>query len=233
MRDLVEAKRRWSLPPKIEDAKQGFRGWHERGYLPHRDEPGFIQFVTFHLADSFPESLRSEWAHFAKLENGCEQRKQLEAYLDKGRGECHLRRPGVAKLVEDNIRQFSGHGCAAANRTPSQGARYELRAWVIMPNHVHVLFLVGTASMAETIEAWKKHTGRLANKLLGKRGSFWAEDYFDTYMRDAEHELKTVHYVENNPTKARLVLDPKAWPWSSARFRDGFGKLCLQRSTAL
>jgi len=65
VRDLVEGKRLWSSPPKTEDAKQGFRGWHERGYLPHRDEPGLTQFVTFHLADSFPESLRSEWEHFA------------------------------------------------------------------------------------------------------------------------------------------------------------------------
>ena len=224
VRDLVEGKRLWSSPPKPEDAKQGFRGWHERGYLPHRDEPGLTQFVTFHLADSFPESLRSEWEHFAKIEDDREQRKQLEAYLDKGRGECHLRRPEIAKLVEDNFRQF-GECCGSQSRAPGVPARYELRAWVIMPNHVHVLFKVGVVSMAETVGAWKKHTGRLANKLLGKRGAFWAEDYFDTYMRDAEHEQKTVRYIENNPTKAKLVLDPKEWPWSSTRCRDEYGVL--------
>jgi|SRR5205809_1765840 len=113
------------------------------------------------------------------------------------------------------------------SRAPELAARYELRAWVIMPNHVHVLFKVGTASMSETVGAWKKHTGRLANKLLGNQGAFWAEDYFDTYMRDAERERKTVCYLENNPTKAKLVLDPKAWPWSSARFGDQFGVLRL------
>ncbi len=224
VRDLVEGKRRWSSPPKTADAKQGFRGWHERGYLPHRDEPGLTQFVTFHLADSFPESLRSEWEHFAKIEDDREQRKQLEAYLDKGRGECHLRRPEIAKLVEDNFRQF-GECCGSQSRAPGAPARYELRAWVIMPNHVHVLFKVGVVSMAEIVGAWKKHTGRLANKLLGKRGAFWAEDYFDTYMRDAEHEQKTVRYIENNPTKAKLVLDPKEWPWSSTRCRDEYGVL--------
>jgi putative transposase len=223
VRDLVEDKRYWSSPPKTEDAKQGFRGWHERGYLPHRDEPGLTQFVTFHLADSFPESLRSEWEHFAKIEDAQEQRKLLEAYLDKGRGECHLSRPEIAKLVEDNFRQFSGEDCGSQSRAP----RYELCAWVIMPNHIHVLFKVGVVSMAETLGAWKKHTGRLANKLLGKRGIFWAEDYFDVFMRDADHKLQTVHYIENNPTKAKLVLDPKDWPWSSARFRDEFGVLRL------
>jgi phage gp16-like protein len=46
-------------------------------------------------------------------------------------------------------------------------------------------------------------------------------------MRDAEHERKTVRYIENNPTKAKLVLDPKEWLWSSARVRDEFGVLRL------
>lgn len=126
VRDLVEGKRRWSSTPKPEDAKQGFRGWNERGYLPHRDEPGLTQFVTFRLADGFPESLRSEWEHFAQIENDRERRTELEAYLDKGRGECHLRCPEIAKLVDDNFRQFSGEGCGLQSRAP---AHYELRAW--------------------------------------------------------------------------------------------------------
>lgn len=226
VRDLVEGKRRWSSPPKIEDAKQGFRGWHERGYVPHRDEPGLTQFVTFHLADSFPVSLRSEWEHLAEIEDDRQQREMIEAYLDKGRGECLLGRPEIAKLVEENFRQF-GECCGSLSRAPGTPVRYELRAWVVMPNHVHVLFKVGAVSMAETVGAWKKHTGRLAHKLLGKRGAFWAEDYFDTYMRDAEHEQKTVRYIENNPAKAKLVLDPEEWPWSSARCRDEYGVLRL------
>jgi REP element-mobilizing transposase RayT len=235
VRDLVEGKRRWSSPPEAEDAKQGFRGWHERGYLPHRDEPGLTQFVTFHLADSFPVSLRSEWEHFAKIEDDREQREVMEAY--RGRGECLLGRPQIAKWVEENFRQF-GECCGSPSRTPKQGnsgsqsrapatPRYELLAWVIMPNHVHVLFKAGTVSMAEIVGGWKKHTGRLANKLLGKRGAFWAEDYFDTYMRDAKPKARTVRYIENNPTKAKLVLDPKDWPWSSARCRDEYGVLRL------
>jgi REP element-mobilizing transposase RayT len=235
VRDLVDGKRRWSSQSKIENLKQGFQGWHERGYLPHRDEPELTQFVTFHLAGSFPKSLRSEWEQLAEIENSRELRERLEAYLDRGLGECYLRQPEIAKLVEDNFRQF-GTCCGSQSRAPKQDncgrpgspsniVRYELRAWCIMPNHVHVLFKVGAVSMSEIVGAWKKHTGRLANKLLAKQGPFWAEDYFDTYMRDAEHERKTIHYIENNPTNAKLVLDPKAWSWSSARFRDEFGVL--------
>ena len=125
-----------------------------------------------------------------------------------------MRRPDIADLVETAIRFFDG-------------ARFELRAWVIMSNHVHTLFKVDTVPMSEILESWKKHTAARANRLLERKGPFWAADYFDTYMRDAEHERKTVRYIENNPTKAKLVLDPKAWPWSSARFRYAYGRICL------
>src|SRR5438445_1568763 len=89
LRELVSGKQRWSSSLTRESMKQGFRGWHERGYLPHRDEPGLTQFVTFRLADRFPQSLCSEWEHLWKIEDDRERRKELEAYLDRGRGCCH------------------------------------------------------------------------------------------------------------------------------------------------
>ena len=60
----------------------GFRGWHERGYLSHRDEPGLTQFITLRLMDAFPASLRSEWAAMLEVEDDRERRTQQEAYLD-------------------------------------------------------------------------------------------------------------------------------------------------------
>jgi putative transposase len=214
VRELVADKRRWSSASKAEDAKRGFRGWNERGYLPHRDQPGLVQFVTFRLADSFPEALRSEWEHLWKIEDNKLRRAQLESYLDKGRGECHLRQPVIAKLVEDALRSFHGQ-------------RYELRAWLVMPNHVHALFKVHDVPMAEILESWKKHTANNANRHLHRRGAFWQADYWDTFMRDNAHELATRDYIENNPAAAGLSLDPKTWPWSSAKFRDGHGVLTL------
>jgi REP element-mobilizing transposase RayT len=214
VRDLIERKRRWSSPPNLENLKRGFRGWNERGYLPHRDEPGLTQFVTFRLADSFPESLRSEWEHRLKIEDDRQRRAELEAYLDRGRGACHLHRPDIARIVEEAVRFFHGE-------------RYELRAWVVMPNHVHALFKVDATPMAEILESWKKHTAQKANRLLGWRGEFWQADYWDTFMRDGGQEVETRRYIENNPTTAGLVPEAKAWPWSSARFRDESGVLEL------
>jgi REP element-mobilizing transposase RayT len=214
VRELVAAKRRWSSPPKREEAVLGFRGWNERGYLPHRDEPGLTQFVTFHLADSYPHALRSEWEALLKVEDDRERRTQLETYLDKGRGECHLRDPRIGQLVDGALQFY-------------HGKRYDLRAWVVMPNHVHTLFKVGDVPLGTIIGDLKEYTARGTNKLLRRRGKFWEDDYFDTFMRDAQHELRTRRYIENNPTEAFLVRDPKEWPWSSARFRDENGVLRL------
>ena len=96
-----------------------------------------------------------------------------------------------------------------------------------MPNHLHVLFKITAKPMGEVIAAWKKYTARTANRLLGRQGAFWGEDYWDTFMRNSEHELRARHYAENNPVKALLVRTPKDWRWSSARFRDDYGRLVL------
>jgi REP element-mobilizing transposase RayT len=214
VRELVEGKRKWASVSPQELGKQGFPGWHERGYLPHRDEPGLQQFVTFHLADSFPAELRSEWAALLAIEDNQARRKQLQAYLDKGRGRCLLRQPGAAKVVEDSLLFYHDQ-------------RYALRAWVVMPNHAHVLFQVGDVSMSQVVEDWKKFTAHAINKLVGRKGQLWFDDYWDTYMRDTEHELRTRHYIEANPVKALLAHQAKEWPWSSARRRDAYGRLCL------
>src|ERR1017187_10112819 len=57
-------------------------------------------------------------------------------------------------------------------------------------------------------------------KIMGRR-------LFRYVQRDEQHELRTRRYIENNPTKAFLVRDPKEWSWSSARFRDENGVLRL------
>jgi putative DNA methylase len=214
LRELIAGKRLWASSLTTDQAKAGFKGWHERGYLPHRDEPGLTQMVTFHVADSFPAALRSEWGALFLIEEDAERRKKLEDYLDKGRGECPWREPRIAALVDGALRFH-------------HSTKYELRAWVVMPNHLHVLFKVTVQPMGQVIADWKKYTAREANKLLGRRGRFWADDYWDTYMRDAAHEAQARNYAEKNPVKARMGREPTQWPWSSARFRDCYGRLVL------
>lgn len=84
LQQLVEGKQKWAQRLDAQAKADSFIGWHQRGYLPHRDSPGLIQFVTFRLCDSFPAARRGEWEALLRIENNRERRKQLEQYLDPG-----------------------------------------------------------------------------------------------------------------------------------------------------
>ena len=103
------------------------------------------------------------------------------------------------------------------------GERYRLSAWVVMPNHVHLLLTPQDGwPLSRIVKDMKSFTSREANKLLGRRGQFWMEDYFDRYVRDAKHFANAIAYIENNPVKAGLVETAREWRFSSARFRESF-----------
>jgi REP element-mobilizing transposase RayT len=92
------------------------------------------------------------------------------------------------------------------------GDRYALLAWVVMPNHVHVLLQTADFPMSGIVESWKKFTAHRINEALHRQGRFWAPDYWDTYMRDRDQRVRTVRYIEGNPVRAQLVREPRGWP---------------------
>jgi REP element-mobilizing transposase RayT len=95
--------------------------------------------------------------------------------------------------------------------------RYNLHAWCVMPNHVHVLIrLCEGVRLGDVIKSWKTFTGRRINQAIGGSGPFWALDYFDRFMRDETDFGNTIAYIENNPVTAGLVSSPEDWPSSSA-----------------
>ena len=214
LRHLVQGKSQWSRSLTPEEKALGFLGWHERGYLPHCDFPNLVQLVTFRLADSLPQSRLSEWRHLIEIEDHREKRARLEAYLDRGYGACHLRMERVARLVEQALLHFHRD-------------RYELRAWCVMPNHVHVLVEVWQIPLSLLIRSWKQFVQTQANTGAHPVQLHWQRDYWDTYMRSEDQEKKAIDYTENNPVKTTLCPDPKAWPFSSARFRDKYHRLTL------
>ena len=183
-----------------------FRGWHARGFLPHCDKPGLIQFVTFRLDDAMPVERRHEWEVLHAIKDERERRTRLDSYLDRGYGACHLKESRVADCLEGALRFHDAQ-------------RYRLCAWTIMPNHVHVLFEEWQTPMDEVLYTWKRFTATKANQLLGLRGRFWQPEYWDRYMRDEEHFNKARRYIEANPVKAGLCRSAEEWPWSSAHFK--------------
>jgi REP element-mobilizing transposase RayT len=93
---------------------------------------------------------------------------------------------------------------------------YELYAWVVMPNHVHLLIL--PRSPVASIMRWLKgSTARSANLILGRTGQrFWQEESYDHYLRRSDQVNLTISYIERNPVSAGLVRSVEDWRWSSA-----------------
>jgi REP element-mobilizing transposase RayT len=186
--------------------------WHNRGYVPHCNAEGQLQFITFRLIDSIPvEAVQQMMAESADVHsrNGGWQARLEEKLVDLALGECWLRQPEVAEIVMKAL--FEGHS-----------RMYELIAWVIMPNHVHLALIVyDGVSIEKVMQRIKGRSARLANRELGRAGAFWARDYFDTYARDEGHVEKIVSYIHNNPVKAGLCEAAELWPYSSAWREEG------------
>jgi len=133
-------------------SRQSEGEWYSRGYLPHRNKDALIQHVTVHLADSLPktavEKLKLSIIILPEEQRRNELRRKLHDLMDAGHGSCLLKAPAVAESVQDSLQHF-------------HGVRYYLHAWVVMPNHFHVLFeTIEGWPMAKIVSSWKKFTSR-------------------------------------------------------------------------
>ncbi len=187
-------------------------GWHSRGYLPHFDGRALPQFITLHLADSVPIEVIEGWKRELDTKNSAQDRlllqNRIEKYADQGYGEAFLKDYRLAEMVQETL-------------LDDDGKKYRLTAWVVMPNHVHFLATrFENYTLSDIMQSFKSLTSHKANKALRRSGQFWMADYFDRYIRNAEHFKKTVKYIENNPVKARLCARPEEYPFSSAWFRQ-------------
>ena len=184
------------------------KGWYSRGYLPHFDGGEILQFITLHLADAVPRTIVENWKLELKSEESEIAQKilfwRIEKFADQGCGVCYLQRPEIADVIKNALLHFDNE-------------KYNLVAWVIMPNHIHFLMRPSEDQKLEKImHSIKSFTAQKANKLLDRNGQFWQEEYFDRYIRSFEHYEKTIEYIELNPVKAKLCEKRNDWIFSSA-----------------
>lgn len=194
------------------DSHSHWKGWYSSGSCPHRDLPGSYQFITFRLADSLPQSVLRDMEVQAKrlpeLQRKSYTRRHIEQWLDAGLGCGALAHPGMAEAMKEALTYYDGR-------------RYQLVAWCIMPNHVHVL-IRPDYSLPRIVQGWKSYTTRwmlLNNERfgLGVPGrSLWMRDYWDRFIRDEQHFDTAVNYIHQNPVKAGLCKAAGDWRWSSA-----------------
>ena len=187
-----------------------------RGYsYPHRERENAIYHIGFRLYDSIPSSIIRDLQMRRKLMEAqlMDKRGQLSEYdceqLDR------LYAVEVDKLIDNGYGSciFNDYKCCEIMRdvlTTACGSKYELYAWCIMPNHIHVMMsLLFGNKLADVVQAWKSISSHLINKKRNAIGKLWQRDYFNRIIRDYNHYLKTKEYIWNNPQKAGL----HDWPW--------------------
>jgi putative transposase len=130
----------------------------------------------------------------------------MDRLLDETRsGPFYLRQPALAQMVVEAI-----HFNAAAL------GHYELHAFVVTPNHVHLL-ATPAVELQKLTRSLKGITSKRANAVLGLTGTpFWQEESYDHLLRAGEFD-KIRSYIEENPVRAGLARDAADFPWSSAR----------------
>jgi type I restriction enzyme R subunit len=187
--------------------------------LPHWSQAGTIAFITWRTCDSMPKAVLKVWLaeRDAWLQRhgidpfAGDWRTQVtrlspdllsdfrlhiadrwNEHLDDCHGECVLGRSDLSAIVVESLQS-------------SDGQRYDLTDFVVMPNHTHILAAFpNEQSMLKQCEGWKRYTGTKLNKALGRAGRFWQQDGFDHLVRSIDEFERLRSYIANNPARARL-----------------------------
>ncbi len=175
--------------------------WHR---LPHWEQGQAWQFVTWRLADALPAESLAEWQAekdlwLAKHPQPWDDKtvseyherfsQRIDRWLDAGHGSCVLRDRACADIVAKAFRHFDGE-------------RYGIGPFVVMPNHVHVLFRPKEGHALEDIlHSWKSYTAKEINRALGRKGTLWQEDYWDRMIRNERHWHACRRYIVENPSR--------------------------------
>ena len=184
-----------------------------RRRLPHQHPQGKWLFLTWHLHGSLPHAMYPPPGH----RNSGKAFVWMDRYLDTAPdGPLYLRNEQIARAVVASLRRGVDLG------------HYQLRAWVLMANHVHVL-LLPLVSPSRLLQSLKGASARAANRVLGRSGeTFWQAESYDHWVPDEREIGRIVAYIENNPVRAGLAARPEDYVWSSAAERAASAEMSLR-----
>lgn len=199
--------------------------------LPHIQHEEGIFFITFRLVHSLPQDVvreiqkqyiqkckvleRRVSTDLQKQELYKEQKRyfaKIDTYLDKAcSGNTWLKEKEIAQMVAD----------ATSFRDKKQ---YNLIAYCIMPNHVHLLIRFDDVCNANALlsdyqselpdrqlfhvlHSLKRFTARQCNRILNRQGEFWQKESYDHYVRSHNELQNIIAYILQNPVKSGLAAN--------------------------
>jgi len=94
---------------------------------------------------------------------------------------------------------------------------YSLHAFVLMPDHFHLLLTTARdKSLERVVQYVKGGSARVIGLSRQLRFPVWQRGFSDHRVRDASDFLIHLEYIAHNPLKRRLAADPREYPWCSS-----------------
>lgn len=204
--------------------------------LPHIGTTGHIFFVTIRLTGALSaeasQKLRDAYhadlsavglknhrnatpAQASRLQKS--YLKRLEEFLNES-----ATNPSASKwLSADPVAQVVAEAIRFRD-----GSLYELHAFTIMPNHVHLLVTPRTTEkggppteyLSTVVSNLKRHTARLANEILGTSGAFWDVDSLNYLVGTRAEMFRINDFILQNPVNAGLVEHWQGWRWCYTKY---------------
>ena len=192
--------------------------------LRHIQPEGAMFFLTWHLHEAIPKreyakiiANRNEAINKLRETNPPDINKQIynqykaafihfETILDRNTGnKTPLNTYAAAKVLIEVLRKHDG-------------VLYSLEAFTIMSNHVHAVFDLSIqhsdsnqspyVQLDEVMRRVKGESSRRINEVFGRRGTLWASETWDRYIRNSRHHYAVLNYIAENPVKAGMC---KQW----------------------
>lgn len=177
--------------------------------LPHWNQEDIYVFLNFRLGDSLPQQklnqLKSErniwmlshpqpWSQQTENEFHRKFSHRIEQWVDKGYGCCFFRNSFPTSIL-------------VATMLHDDGIKYELVAYVVMPNHVHALVRMFENIRVETLmQEWKSISSHKLKKQFGSEWCDWMENYFDRAIRDENHLNNVISYIYKNYCRGGIQI---------------------------
>jgi len=121
----------------------------------------------------------------------------------------HARRPffregALATIVLENLEFYQ------------KRLDFRLNAFVVMPDHLHLLLVPGETSLSDIMRSLKSFSAKQIIEAVGGQGPIWQSRFHDRAIRCEDQFSTAIEYIHQNPVRAGLSPNAEEYRYSSA-----------------
>ena len=96
----------------------------------------------------------------------------------------------------------------------------KLYSYCLMNNHIHLILEPSQKdNISRFIQSLAGNYASYFNKIYSRTGTIWEGRFRCSEIRNERYFISCLHYIENNPLRAKIVPSAELYPWSSFKVR--------------